>query len=55
MAYPQQIELLAKAPCPRGVTGDPPRECRLTGLGPKAEALGIKFLADLSKLQTQGG
>lgn len=27
---------------------------RLTGLGPKAEALGIKFLADLSKLQ-QGG
>lgn len=28
---------------------------RMTGLGPKAEALGVKFLADLSKLQTQGG
>jgi hypothetical protein len=27
---------------------------RIAGLGPKAEALGIKFLADLSKLQ-QGG
>lgn len=28
---------------------------RMTGLGPKAEALGVKFLADLAKLQKQGG
>jgi hypothetical protein len=28
---------------------------RIAGLGPKAEALGVKFLADLSKLQHQGG
>ena len=28
---------------------------RIAGLGPKAEVLGIKFLADLSKLQHQGG
>ena len=28
---------------------------RITGLGPRAEALGIKFLADLATLQSQGG